>query len=152
MKKIIVISLVLIFIILIALTLVLKPKAPPKAEISPEVPEITQPKVLYNLAGSIEKIEFLKDSLVLEATIIQIDETGQPIQKTEIRKVIVTPFTKFSHLTFVETEPNRRTPQEASITFKDLKTGDYIEVVSNQDISQAEEFEAIKIRVLPKSF
>jgi len=156
MKKIIIVLVlifIVIFIILIASNLVPKLKAPPKEEISPEIPKITQPKVLYNLAGSIKKIDFLKESLILEATIIQIDEAGQPIEKTEIRKVIVTPITRFTHLTFVTQEgAERRTPQETSITFKNLKVGDYIEVISNQDISQKEEFEVTQIRVLPKSF
>lgn len=120
-----------------------QPQAPTK--------KISLPKVLYNLAGSIQALE--KSAVVLEATIPLLDETGQPTTKMEIRKALVTVATKFSRLTFVPTEdPNRKTPKETTITFKDLKVGDLIEVVSNQDITNKTEFEAILIRLLQKTF
>jgi len=72
-------------------------------------------------------------------------------QKIESRKVFVTSNTKFSRLTFVAQEgTSQKTPQETNIFFKDLKVKDYIEVISNQDISQSPEFEATQIRVLPR--
>lgn len=158
MRKII-IGLILVFTIFLIgfisffsyyLSRVRAPSLPPETEIPEEIPKITSPKILYNLAGTIEKIE--KDSIIFKATIPQLDEKGQPIEKTEIRKAQITPATKFTRLTFVEIEPERKTPKETPITFKDLQVGDYIEVVSNRDISQLEEFETTQIRVLPKSF
>ncbi|KPJ57233.1 hypothetical protein AMJ49_01315 [Parcubacteria bacterium DG_74_2] len=153
MKKNTIVGLIVVFIILIGLIslklILFKKEAPgPEAETPQEVPKITPPKVIYNLAGTITKIE--KDTLSFEATIPQVDEAGQPITKTEMRKAIIAPLTKFTRLTFVETEPGRKTPKETQISFKDLKIGDYIEVISNQDISRAEEFEITQIRALPR--
>jgi len=126
--------------------LLLQEKEMPKKE---EPPKITLPTVLYNLVGPIQELE--KNSLILEAGIIQLNEQGQPTHKIELRKVFVTSNTKFSRLTFVSQEgTNQKIPQETSIFFKDLKVKDYIDVISNQDISQSPEFEAIQIRVLPR--
>ena len=114
-----------------------------------EPPQVTLPKVLYNLAGPIQQLGV--GMLVLEAEIPQLTETGEVSQKIESRKVFVTASTKFSRLTFVAQAGNsQKTPQETVIAFKDLKVKDYIEVVSNQDISQAAEFTAVQIRILPR--
>lgn len=126
-------------------------RPPQKEEITPESPKVTLPKVLYNLAGTIQKLE--KNSLILEAMIPQVDETGQPVQKSEVRKVIVSPTTKVSRLVFITQEgTDRKVPEETPIIFGNLKIGDYIEVISNQDISEKQEFEVTQIRLLPKSF
>lgn len=126
-------------------------KLPQEAELPQKGPKISIPKILYNLAGVIQKLE--KSSLVLEATIPQLDETGQLTQKTEIRRVIVGSATKLSRLAFVTEEgTDRRISKETPIILRDLKIGDYIEVISNQDISGKQEFEATKIRILPKGF
>lgn len=160
MRKILIIGLVVVFLIFIGLISsynyyisqkkVTPTPTPVEKETPPETPKITLPKILYNLAGTIQKID--KGSLLFEATIPLLDEKGQPITKTETRKVMITPNTKFTRLTFVEVEPGRKTPQETLINFRNLKLEDYIEVISNRDISQAEEFEATQIRVLPTSF
>lgn len=124
---------------------------PQKEENLPRRQEITAPKILYNLAGLIQKLE--ENSLILQASIPKIDDAGHIFQDTNIRKVVVGPNTKFTRLAFVTQEgTDRRTPKETQIVFKDLKVNDYVEVVSNQDISQKQEFEATKIRILPKSF
>ncbi len=124
----------------------LQEKEMPKKE---EPPKVTLPKVLYNLAGPIQKLE--KNSLILEANIPQLNEQGQLTPKIESRKVLITAKTKFSRLIFVAQEgKNQKTPQETNISFNDLNLKDYIEVISNQDISQAQEFEATQIRVLPR--
>lgn len=122
--------------------------------VSEEIPQkeikITLPKVLYNLAGTIKNLE--KNSFVLEAGIPLLDENNQVVQKIEIRKVLITSATKISQLTFVtQAGTDKKTPKEILLTFKDLKIGDYVEVISNQDISQAPEFEVTQVRVLPKS-
>jgi len=114
-----------------------------------EAPKITLPKILYNLAGPVQNFD--KISITFEASIPQLDEKGEAITKIEIRKALITPTTKFIRLTFVaQPETDRQTPLEISITFQDIKIGDYIEVISNQDISQKEEFEATLIRILPR--
>ena len=126
--------------------LLLQEKETPKKE---EPPKITLPKVLYNLAGPIQELQ--KDYLIFEASIPQINDAGQLVPKTEARKVLIAPATKFSRLAFVaQAGTNQKTPQETSISFKDLKVKDYIEAISNQDISEAQEFQAIQIRVLPR--
>lgn len=114
-----------------------------------EEPQVTLPKVLYNLAGPIQELQ--KDYLIFDASIPQINDAGQLVPKTEVRKVLIAPATKFSRLAFVaQAGTNQKTPQETVIAFKDLKVKDYIEVVSNQDIYEAQEFQAIQIRVLPR--
>lgn len=152
MKKSIIIVLILVLIILIG---VIATKyyfsqkitsGPPEKEPPPKE-EIKLPKTIYNLAGAIQKLE--QNALLFGATINQLDQNGQLVQRIETRKAIITQTTKLTSLTFTETEPGRKTPKETPITFKDLKLGDYIEVISNRDISQAEEFEATQIRVLP---
>lgn len=117
----------------------------------PKPQKVTLPKVLYNLAGSIQEIG--TNFLVLDAAIPGMDDSGQPIIKKEIRKVLTTLSTKFTRLTFIEKPGSTsKTPQETTIGFKDLKKGDYVEAVSNQDIWNKQEFEATLIRVLQKNF
>jgi len=117
----------------------------------PPVKTVTLPKVLYNLAGSIQEIA--KDSIVFEAAVPYLDNNNEAAIKNEVRKALITATTKFSRLSFVEKPGSKsRVPQEASISLNDLKKGDYVEVVSNQDISQAPTFEATLIRMLQKSF
>ncbi len=120
-----------------------------KTEVIPKVPKITVPKVLYNLAGLIKKME--NRTIFLEASIPQVDENGNPSQITEIRKITVKPDAKISRLTFVAQEgTDEKVPKENQITLADLKIGDYIEVISNKDISQETEFEVVQVRLLPK--
>jgi regulatory protein YycI of two-component signal transduction system YycFG len=113
--------------------------------------KITVPKVLYSLAGLVQKVE--ENSFTLEASIPQIDASGNPVQKKEIRTVKVTPATTFSQLTFVIQEGEAgKVPVEKPMSFSDIKIGDYVEVISDQDISQASEFEASQTRFLPIEF
>jgi hypothetical protein len=115
-------------------------------EIIEEMPQVALPKVLYNLSGTIQKIEL--DFFIFEAKVPMLDEAGQLIQKEETRKVLIAPTTKFITLTFVEVEPGRKRPEEKEIFLEDLKIGDYVEVISNRDIYKAEEFGATKIRLI----
>lgn len=122
-----------------------------KTETSQKIPKITVPEVLYNLAGLIKKIE--NGTIFLEASIPKVDENGNPSQITEIRKITVKPDAKISRLTFVAQEgTDEKAPKENQIILTDLKVGDYIEVISNKDISKSTEFEAVQVRLLPKSF
>jgi hypothetical protein len=129
----------------------IQPQAPDitTSENLPKPQKITLPKVLYNLAGSIQEIG--TNFIVLDAAIPEMDDSGQSIIKKEIRKVLTTISTKFTRLTFIEKSGSTsKTPQETAIGLKDLEKGDYIEAVSNQDIWDKQEFEAILIRVLQK--
>ena len=119
------------------------PEEPPA-----KVPKITMPEILYNLTGIIQEIE--RNSIVLEVNIPYVDETNQIVHKIEIRKAIINTDTKFSDMSFIDTEDaNRKTIQESEIIFQDLKIGDQIEVISNKDIKDKQEFEAVKVRILP---
>lgn len=118
---------------------------------TPEVRQkpIELPKVLYNLTGMIQSMG--KDYIVINATLSRLDKAGKLIQVQEERKAIITPSTRFSQLTFVAQEgTNRKTPRETALKFSDFIRGDYIEVISNKDISTAKEFEATQIRMLPR--
>ena len=120
----------------------------PEPKVQPELPKITMPEILYNLTGLIQEIE--EDFIVIEVNIPYVDETNQIAHKTEIRKAMITVETNFSNMEFINTkEPNRKTIQESEITLQDLKIGDQIEVISNKDIKDKREFEAVRIRILP---
>jgi len=111
-------------------------------------PKVTLPDVVYNLTGTVKKFE--KNSIIFEATIPKLNEKNEIVMETELRKALVTPLTKFTRLSFIKQEgTNRETPQEKSITFQDIKINDYIEVISNQNILQKQEFEVTQIRILP---
>lgn len=113
-----------------------------------EPPKITMPKVIYNLSGVIQKIE--QNSITLEANISYIDETNQVARKKEIKKIIITPATKFNRLTIVATaQENTKKIQENEIASEDLKVGDNIEAIAASNINNVQEFEATQIRILP---
>jgi len=114
-------------------------------------PQITIPSILYNLSGIIQDLG--KNAIVLKASVSQLDENGNPSQRIEVRKVLVNSATQISKLAFVtQKDTNKRVPQETPLSFGDLKVGDPIEVISSQDVSSKEEFEAVKVRMLPKGF
>lgn len=118
---------------------------------SPAPAKIVLPKILYNLAGSIKSLE--KSAVILDAYIPYLDENGDPAKKNEIKKALVTSDTRITRLTFVaEPGSDRRSPQENPVGFSELKIGDSIEVVSNQDITDKAEFDAILIRILQTGF
>lgn len=116
-----------------------------------ESARIELPKILYNLVGLVQDLD--EDSFILQASIPQVNESGQLYQKTEERRVNITASTKITKLTFVSQEgQSGKTPVETPMTFDDIKVGDYIEVIASQDISQVAEFEADQARFLPKNF
>lgn len=118
----------------------------PESKTTQKTPKISIPKVLYNISGSIKKIN--ENSLILDAKVVYLDEEDRLSQKTEIKRVTITPNTKFSRLAFIP-QGEKKVPKETKIFFEDLKVGDYIEVISNQDLSQKERIEASQIRILP---
>jgi len=114
----------------------------------PTLNKIHTPKVLYNLAGLVE--EKGGEYLMLEATIPQIDEEGRVFKRTETRTILIGEDTKFSRLAFVSQEgSDRRVPQKTSITFAQIRIGDYVEVISNRDVSKSQEIYASQIKILP---
>ncbi|MCG2701382.1 hypothetical protein L6267_04395 [Candidatus Parcubacteria bacterium] len=113
-----------------------------------KIPEATMPKFLYNLIGSIQRIE--GNSIILEANVPYVNEVNQIANKIETRKAIVNPETDFSRIIFKDTgDAGRKTVQESKITLEDLKVGDQIEVIANKDIKNKQEFEVVSVRILP---
>lgn len=108
----------------------------------PSRPPIELPKVIYNFSGTIAKLE--KDAIVFNAEIIGIDEKGEITKTIEPRKANIGSSANIKKLVFV-----KNSPVESAIKLSDLKVGDYIEVISDQDISAALEFSATQVRILP---
>lgn len=108
----------------------------------PVQPEIKLPEVIYNLSGKITKIE--KDAVTFDAAISVKNPAGEIVSDAEPRRAIVGPATNIKKLTFV-----KNSPVESMINFADLRVGDYIEVISSQDINTATEFTATQIMILP---
>ena len=126
------------------------PQQPPEEETPAEEEKITTPTVIYNLAGSIEEIR--ERIIVFEAVIPQIGEGNQLIPKKETRRVLVGLGTEIYSLNYVlHEETGKKIPKETKLSFEDLKVGDYVEVISSENIRDKEEFGATKIRVLSSS-
>ena len=144
---------VIVAIVLVSLFVVMERARTPEQQTTSETqpvlesPEPKLPKVLYNLTGRIETIE--ANAVVFDAVISFVNAAGEIEQKTETRKAVITPTTKITRLVFV-TQPgtDSRTPRESQISLGSLQAGDLVEVLSNRDISSAEEFEATQIRLL----
>lgn len=103
---------------------------------------IELPKVLYNLSGKITKLE--KDAIIFNAAISSKDSKGEVVSSVESRKANIDSATAIKRLAFVN-----NSPVESIIKLSDIKVGDYVEVISDQDISNAAEFSATVVRVLP---
>jgi len=145
---------VLIIVIIVALSFSFEETQAPviggEEEEKKEEPEITLPKVLYNLTGTIKSIG--NNAFAFDATIPQLDENKQVFTTVETRSVLISADTKINRLTFVAKEGSKnKNPVETAITFAALKIGDYVEVVSNQDISDKKEIRATRIRILPSN-
>jgi len=122
-------------------------KLPPQEEEESKTPPVTVPDVLHNLRGTIK--EFDKGNIVMEAEIPQIDEDGKLVSLAEIKKILITPDTKITSLSFViHEQTGKKIPREEDIRFQDLQVGDYIEVLSGQNIRIEKEFEVSKVRIL----
>lgn len=103
--------------------------------------KIIVPKIIYNLSGKITKID--GNTVVFNAEINNVNEKGVLIEsREEERRAIVNSTTKISSLSFVD-----RSPVDKKINFSDLKSGDYAEIISSSDISNAKEFLATQIRI-----
>jgi len=115
----------------------------PKPVIKPSIPD-----VLFNLSGLIK--EHGGSFLMMEADIPSMLESGQVAREKEIRRVLVNTETKVSRLNIItDQQTKKQLIQEVAAVFKDLKVGDLIEVIAKDDISQAYEFTASQIRLLP---
>lgn len=102
--------------------------------------KIIVPKVIYNLSGRISKID--GNTVIFNAEIYSVDEKGARSVREEERRALVNYQTKFSSLSFVN-----RSPVDKIIKLSDLKPGDYAEILSSSDISNAKEFLATQIRI-----
>jgi len=149
-KTTILIVVVLILLLIIGIIFLKQKLGFGQQKTGQENQKITVPKVIYNLAGLVQKLE--ENSFILEASIPQLDQSGKVTQRKETRKINVTSGTKFSRLTFVaQPGSTGKSPLETPMTFGEIKVGDYIEVIANQDISQAQDFEASQVRELPRN-
>lgn len=108
----------------------------------PVQPKIELPKVLYNLSGKITGIE--KDAVIFNAAVLVKGSGGEIVGDAESRKANIGPVTVIKRLAFI-----KNSPVESVINFTDLKIGDYVEVISDQDISTAAEFQATRVTILP---
>lgn len=119
------------------------------AEASSE-PQITIPKNLYNIIGTIQELK--EDAVILKTEISHMDEKGEVVQKVEVREAKVTLDTKFTELSFIlNVETGKKTPREKASKFANLQVGDYVEILSSEDISSKNGFEATEIKILPKN-
>ncbi len=107
----------------------------------PKPREVVLPKILYNLSGAIASLD--SGSIVFNAEIIKKDENGEIVKSLESRKAIISAGTNFSRLSF-----DKNIPKEEKLSIADFKVGNYIEVISDRDISNAFEFKATQIRIL----
>ncbi len=109
----------------------------------PTEPPIKIPESFNNLSGKIIKLE--KDTITFNAEVFSLNEENEQITTKEIRKATTDSSTKFNRLSF----DANGSPAEEKIEFKDFEVGDYVEIISDKDVSKALEFNAIKVRILP---
>lgn len=119
-----------------------QPEAQKNFSALPKQKEVVLPKVLYNLSGKIIKLE--NGAIIFNAEIISIGSDKKIVKTIESRKAIFSSSTKFNRLSFIN-----NSPVETKIEIKDFKEGDYIEAISDKDISKSAEFTATQIRILP---
>lgn len=104
--------------------------------------KIVIPEDVYNLSGRILKID--GNTIIFNAEIYGVDEKGERIVRNEQRLAIVNAQTEISTLVFVN-----RSPVTKKINFSDLKSGDYVDIISDTYIGKLQEFLAKKVRVKP---
>lgn len=119
-----------------------------RAGVPQEQEKIILPAVIFNISGAIQAIN--PADLMVKALIIRADSNGVLGRNLEMRKVKITSETKFSQLK-IEEELGRQIIKEIGFAFKDLKVGDYVEVIANYNIINKTEFEASQVRLSPKS-
>lgn len=162
--RVIIISLVAIFFVVIGLMLVVfftqKISVGKKTEIKtqPLVQEekkteekstskIIIPEEIFNLSGVIMEIK--NDSLIFDAKIPYLDESGIAMSKNESREAIIGVNTELKKMSIIAKEgTNKKTVQETNMNFSELKVGDYIEAIARENIKDLVEFEAAKIRIM----
>lgn len=109
---------------------------------------ITLPRVIYNLSGSVEDID--ETFIVINASIFKMNEDRQIAKVTEKRTVFITAETKITELTFIPQEgTNKKLPQESISGVAEISVGDTVEVISNQNIADKQQFRATHVRILP---
>ncbi len=116
------------------------PETRNSAPLLPKSGEVALPKILYNLSGIIIKIE--GNTVIFDAEINRKDENGQIVKSLESRKAVISAATKLSKFSFIG-----GVPTEEKLVMADFKPGNYIEVISDRDISKALEFSATQLRI-----
>lgn len=106
------------------------------------------PKIIFNLSGPV--LEMGENFLSIEATITKLDDEGEVIRTKEKRTALFKPSTKVTRLEFVVQDgTNQKVPKETTVSIGAISIGDFVEVISNRDISEKIKFEATHIRLLP---
>ncbi|MFH1662041.1 MAG: hypothetical protein ABIA02_03010 [Candidatus Falkowbacteria bacterium] len=117
-----------------------------KTEKEPE-PKIIIPEELFNLSGIIQEVK--SNSIIFSAKVPYLDELGMPAQRNESREAIISEATEFKKMSIIAKEgTNKKAIQEVDMNFGDLKIGDYIEVIARKNIKDLKEFEVAKVRIM----
>lgn len=142
-KLIIIVAVVVVIVVAAAMILgATKKENPPPAE------EPTLPEEVYGLSGTITNIE--EKAILIDAIIIYTDGS----RKNETKKILVDENTKITTLEFPKINPEDRSkliidqPEEIEIEFSDLKIGDKIEAMTDENIVGKDEFRAKSINVI----
>ncbi len=96
---------------------------------------------VFNLVGQIVKIE--DSSVILKST-----QQGEESDK-KVAIVSGTTITRLDFVPVITGNQKRFAPQETVISFSALKVGWTVEAMASRDIANAEQFNAVQIRVLP---
>lgn len=96
------------------------------------------PAALYNHSGKILKLE--KNAITFNAELFNIREKNTVKKELQERRALVDDKTKIKRLSF-----ENNIVKEEEIDYKDLKVGDYVEVMATTNIAKAEEFVASKV-------
>lgn len=112
-----------------------------------ETPDLL-PKVIYNLSGPVEDIG--ESFIVINASVFKMTDDGQVSKVIEKRTAFITSETKITKLTLISQEDtNKKLPQESLIIFSQISRGDNVEVISDQNIADKQQFRATHVRILP---
>jgi hypothetical protein len=137
-----------------------KPKVnSPKEPVSQENQEALIPEVIYNLNGNVKSIS--ENVIIFEADNYETgksgsatderDENNQPVKSKKIIQVQTDANTEFTYLNFViHKETGKKIPQLVKMNLEDFKIGDYVEVMSDQNIKDKETFLASKVRLISR--
>ena len=143
---------ILLFLIIIGLAYFLSEKEEIILDLDQEEEKTNEqkiviPEIIYNLSGEIKEIK--EDYIVFDAIIFKGYEENKPVREKQERRALITPDTKFTAVSFILLEgENKRTIKESETNLKELKIGDSVEVISRQNIKDAQEFEIRELKII----